>query len=58
MVILGKPKNVDNYICVNSEKSKELHKLGFQPSYRDITSDKIYYVKSNKLCEVVNKIEI
>lgn len=58
MVILGNPNNVDNYICVNSEKSKELHKLGFQPSYRDIISDKIYYVKSKELYEVVNKIEI
>lgn len=56
MVILGEPKNVENYICVNSKQSKELHKLGFQPNYRSIIEDKLYYIKSDKLYEVVNKI--
>lgn len=51
MIILGKPNNVEEYIIVDSEKSKELHKLGFIPLYRDY--DNIYYLKTEELIKVV-----
>lgn len=52
-MILGKPKCLENYICVNSEQSCILHKKGFIPIYREIGEDKIYYLKTDKLEEVI-----
>lgn len=50
-MILGKPKNTDNYIVVNSEMSKKLHKMGFIPLYRD--NEDIYYLETEKIIKVV-----
>lgn len=55
-MILGKPNKIENYIMVNSEKSKQLHLLGFIPLYRD--KDNIYYLKTDELEKVVEKIGI
>ena len=57
MIILGKPNNIDDYICVTSEQSKKLHKLGFIPIYREIGVDKIYYLKTEKICKILGKEE-
>lgn len=54
-MMLGKPNNIDNYICVNSDQCIELHKLGFEPIYREITEDKIYFLRSTTLCKVVRE---
>lgn len=55
-MLLGKPKNLNNYICISSKISIELHKIGFIPVYREIDEDKIYYIKTQELCEVVNRL--
>lgn len=57
-MILGKPNNIENYVCVNSKASKILHKLGFIPLYREIGLDKIYYMKCDNIEEEVKKIGI
>lgn len=51
MIMLGKPKNLNNYICVTSDVAKELHKMGFTPCYRELGADRIYFVKTDELCK-------
>ena len=53
MVIIGKPRNIEDYICVDSSVSKKLHELGFQPCYRFI--GEIYFTKTDKIVEVIDK---
>lgn len=53
---LGIPKNIDNFICVTSEISLKLHKLGFIPMYREIGFDKIYFLKNEEIIEEVKKL--
>lgn len=53
MIIIGIPKDIDNYICVNSKQCLELHEMGFIPAYRDLHKDAIYFLKTEKLCKVV-----
>lgn len=47
MVILGKPKNIENYIIVKSEIANKLHQMGFIPVYRN--NDDIYFIKTDEL---------
>lgn len=54
MIIRGVPKNLDNYIVVNSTQSEYLHRHGFYPKY--INGDKIYYKKTNVIESVVKEI--
>lgn len=53
-MILGRPKNIDKYILVDSNISKQLHLLGYEPLYR--YDDEIYYIKSEELARVVVEI--
>lgn len=57
-MILGKPIDIENYVCVNSDISKILHKIGYIPIYREIDVDNIYYLKNkyieSKIKEVSN----
>lgn len=55
MIMIGKPKNLNDYICVTSEQSKKIHKLGFIPIYREIGVDKIYYLKTDEICKILGK---
>lgn len=55
---LGIPKNIDNFICVTSEISLTLHKLGFIPMYREIGFDKIYFLKNEEIIEEVKKLGV
>ena len=54
---LGKPKNIDNFICVTSDISLSLHKLGFIPMYREVGFDKIYFLKSEEIIGELLKIK-
>jgi len=54
--MLGKPKNKDNYICVDSDGCKILHELGFQPVYRFI--GEIYFTKTDTILKVVEKCNL
>lgn len=55
MLIIGKPIEEENYICVNSERASVLHKLGFVPIYRDIKFNNIYFVKNENIVKVVEE---
>ena len=55
MVIYGKPKNKLDYICVNSELSKYLHGIGFQPVYR--WQGEIYYAKSKEILKTIEDLK-
>lgn len=51
MVIFGRPKNLKSYICVDSNTSKKLHELGFQPNHRFL--GEIYFTKTDEIVEVM-----
>lgn len=57
MIIIGMPKNKDNYLCVKGEVSTILHANGFMPKY--INSNNIWYEKNKDIMEFmeVNKLE-
>lgn len=57
-MILGKPKKLDDYICVNSQDSITLHRLGFIPEYREIEDDRIYYIKNIELENIMKEVGI
>lgn len=50
-MILGKPKDEENYICVNSKIAVNLHKVGFIPLYRAFNEDKIYFAKTEEISD-------
>lgn len=52
-MILGKPRDIKNYVCVRSDISKILHSMGFIPEYRETTRDCIYYLKNKEIDEVL-----
>ena len=56
MVIMCKPKNETNYISVDSEGCKILHKLGFQPIYK--WNGNIYFTKSDEIVEVIKNCNL
>lgn len=49
MLIRGKPKNIDNYICVDNNISNKLQKNGFKPHY--LYNDKFWYLKTKDILE-------
>ena len=55
-MILGRPENLDDYICVTSDISIMLHELGFIPLFREIDNYKIYYIKSKDLENIVKEV--
>ena len=52
MIIRGHPKNIDNYIKVDTELSLILHENGFFPKY--ISGDFIYYFKEDALIKFID----
>ena len=57
-MILGIPRNLEDYICVNSKDSIFIHELGFIPEYREINNDRIYYLKCIELENIIKEVEI
>lgn len=55
-MILGRPENLDDYICVTSDMSIMLHELGFIPIFREVDVDKIYYLKNKELENIVKEV--
>ena len=51
MIIRKTPKNKNEYIIVNSDKSRILQENGFCPKYID--NEAIYYVKSDKIIKFI-----
>ena len=56
-MILGRPNNLEDYICINSELSIKLSEIGFIPIYREIDIDRIYYIKSEELENIVKEVK-
>lgn len=57
-MILGRPENLEDYICVSSSVSFVLHELGYIPLFREVNVDKIYYIKSEELENIVKEFII
>lgn len=53
MIIRKTPKNKNEYIIVNSDRSRILQENGFCPKYID--NESIYYVKSDEIVEFMSK---
>lgn len=51
MIIRQIPKNLNDYIVVNSETSVILHKNGFIPQYMSVSGDCIFYKKNTEILE-------
>lgn len=56
MILRGKPKDIENYIAVNSTDSYRLHLAGFYPKY--ISMDCIYYKKDNDILTFIKEHNI
>lgn len=52
-MILSKPKNLEDFICVYSEDAILLEENGFIPIYRSLLEDSIYFAKTEDLVKVV-----
>ena len=52
-MILGIPKNLDNYICVDSNMAEKLHRAGYMPIYRDPMKDRVYFTKCDEISELL-----
>lgn len=53
MIIRGTPKNIEDFILVDSEMSLKLEKNGFIPKFIDEKG--IYYVKSKEIENFIRK---
>ena len=47
MIILGVPKNIEEYYIADGEIAFMLHQAGFIPRYKD--NDALFFKKNNKL---------
>lgn len=54
MVILGIPKNIEEYIMLDEYTGFQLHQKGITPAYRD--EDCLYFKKNNKLYKALDKL--
>lgn len=44
MILLGEPKNKDNYILVDFENGKNIHSKGVIPRYKDIKNGGMWFL--------------
>ena len=55
MIIRQIPKNIQEYIIVDSETSTVLHSNGFIPKYMSTCGDCIFYKKDTKILEFMQE---
>lgn len=53
MIILGVPKNIEEYYIADGEIAFVLHQAGFIPRYKD--NDALFFKKNNKLLKFLAK---
>nr|DAZ25568.1 MAG TPA: hypothetical protein [Caudoviricetes sp.] len=53
MIILGTPKNIEDYYIADGEIAFMLHQAGFIPRYED--DGALFYKKNNKLLKFLAK---
>ena len=58
IMTLCKPKNIENFICVTSDISIILSKLGFIPTHREVGFDRIYFLKNEGIIKEVGKLGV
>lgn len=56
MILRQTPKNINNYIMVDSEISNKLHQKGFYPKYID--NNGIYYLKTKEIIDYIRKEDL
>lgn len=56
MVIIGSPKNPEEYYIADEEVAFALHQKGFMPIYKDF--DAIYFKKNKKLSKALKDLGI
>lgn len=55
MIILGEPKDIENYISIDSDRGKILHELGFVPIYKNPKNGNMYFIKTGEILKVVEE---
>lgn len=53
MIVLGVPKNIEEYYIADGEIAFMLHQAGFIPWYKD--NDALFFKKNNKLLKFLAK---
>ena len=53
MIILGTPRNIEDYYIADGEITFMLHQAGFIPRYED--DGALFYKKNNKLLKFIAK---
>ena len=53
MIILGTPKDTENYYIVDGDIAFRLHQAGFIPKYKD--EDALYFKKNKKLLKFLDR---
>lgn len=53
MIILGTPRNIEDYYIADGEIAFMLHQAGFIPRYED--DGALFYKKNNKLLKFLTK---
>lgn len=47
MILMGKPKDTENYVFVSFEEGKKLHMSGIIPMYKDIKNNGLWFRKED-----------
>ena len=55
MIILGCPRDFENYIMADGELAMELYQAGFVPKYKD--EDVVYFKRNSKLEKFLKKLD-
>lgn len=53
MIILGMPRDIENYYIADGDIAFRLHQAGFIPKYKD--GDALYFKKNKKLLKFLGK---
>lgn len=54
MVIIGSPRDIENYYLADEDTAFTLHQKGFHPSYRD--GDAVYFWINKKLKKALKEL--
>ena len=55
MIIRKTPKNIKNYLMVDSDTSVILHEHGYYPKYMSMDGKHYYYVKTENIINFINQ---
>ncbi len=55
MIILGEPKNPEEYFSIDADRGKILHELGFIPIYKSTKNGNLYFIRTDEILKVVEE---